>query len=337
MASRKVVQANSAFSTGMKRSILVEEGLRRLRNCSPELPWAKKIKFLNVFSSDLRYSGHTESFRMTLLKKVVGRYKTELSNHLEEKVRMFRTREEREQCEDRKRKNQKDTWFRSDGATSTLTVPVTPNGALADKIRKNILRGRQPTGTKVKVVEDGGVCSRSGLVKVNQFCREVCGRAECLLCYQKVGGNKPTNCVKSNVGYKGRCARCPERLSYLGETSRTAYTRIKEHFSDYRSAAAARVPPQPQPQQGDQGQGRRKNVKSWMWEHSRDYHGGLLGQDGGKEDYEFCVSGVFKKCLDMQVDEGFRILECESETGVALNSKNEWFTPRIVETVFRQQ
>jgi hypothetical protein len=49
------------------------------------------------------------------------------------------------------------------------------------------------------------------------------------------------------------------------------------------------------------------------------------------------VSGVFRKCLYRQLDEGFRILECENETGVVLNSKNEWFTPRIVETVFRQQ
>ena len=84
-------------------------------------------------------------------------------------------------------------------------------------------------------------------------------------------------------------------------------------------------------------QGRRKNVKSWMWEHSRDYHSGVLGQDGGKSDYNFSVSGVFRKCLDRQVDEGFRIVQCETETGVVLNSKNEWFTPRIIETIFRQQ
>ena len=249
---------------------------------------------------------------------------------------MFRTREEREQCEERKRKNQKDTWFRSGGATSTLTVPVTPNGALADTIRKNLLRGRQPSGTKVKVVEDGGVSSRSGLVKVNQFCRRVCGRADCVLCYQEDSNNKQTKCVKSNVGYEGRCTRCPSRVSYLGETSQTAYTRVREHVSDYRSAAAAGVPPQ-QADHARASQGRRKNVKSWMWEHSRDYHDGVLGQGGGKDDYKFSVSGVFRKCLDRQVDEGFRILECENETGVVLNSKNEWFTPRIVETVFRQQ
>ena len=107
-------------------------------------------------------------------------------------------------------------------------------------------------------------------------------------------------------------------------------------MADYRSAVAGLIPPQ-QVDHGGGGQGRRKNVKSWMWEHSRDYHGGVLGQGGGKQDYKFSVSGVFRKCLDRQVDEGFRILECESETGVVLNSKNEWFTPRIVETVFRQQ
>ena len=64
--------------------------------------------------------------------------------------------------------NQKDTWFRKDGATSTFTVPVTPNGVLADRVRKNLLQGRQPAGTKTRVVEDGG----TGLVKSNQFCRK---------------------------------------------------------------------------------------------------------------------------------------------------------------------
>ena len=166
--------------------------MRRLRNCSPELNWFRKIKFLNTFSSDLRYSGHSESFRQTVLKRVVGRYKAELSNHLEGRKTMFRTREERELDESGKRgKNQKDTWFRKDGATSTITVPVTPNGILADRVRENLLRGRQPKGTKTKVVEDGGVTSRSGLVKSNQFCRKECGRDDCVMCCLKEG-NKVT-------------------------------------------------------------------------------------------------------------------------------------------------
>lgn len=329
MANRKVVQAKSAFSTGVKRSILVEEGMRRLRNCSPELNWPRKIKFLNTFSSDLKYSGQT------VLKRVVGRYKAELSNHLEGRKKMFRTREERELDDGGKRgMNQKDTWFRKDGATSTITVPVTPNGVLADRVRKNLLQGRQPAGTKTKVVEDGGTSSRTGLVKSNQFCRKECGRDECVMCYQREG-NKVTKCLKNNVGYEAKCGRCPTRFSYLGETSRTAFTRTKEHMSDYRAAAAAKLPPLP-PTDGE-AQGRKKNVKSFMWEHCRDYHDGVLGQRGGKGDYKFSVTGVFRKCLDRQVDEGLRILQCENQGGVVLNSKNEWFTPKVVETVFRQQ
>ena len=53
------------------RLILLEEGMRR--NCSPELPWSKKVYFLNKFSSDLKYSGHTISFRKTLLKRILTR------------------------------------------------------------------------------------------------------------------------------------------------------------------------------------------------------------------------------------------------------------------------
>ena len=96
MASRMVVQANSAFSTAKKRSILMEEGLRRLRNCSPELEWSDKVKFLNRFSSDMRRSGHVTSFRRRILRRVILKYKTDLTNYLEGKTCLYITRAERE-------------------------------------------------------------------------------------------------------------------------------------------------------------------------------------------------------------------------------------------------
>ena len=63
---KKPMNARSAFSSAKNRSILVEEGLRRLRNCLPELEWDSKAFFLNKFVSDLNYSGHTESFIRTI-------------------------------------------------------------------------------------------------------------------------------------------------------------------------------------------------------------------------------------------------------------------------------
>ena len=72
-----------------------------------------------------------------------------------------------------------------------------------------------------------------------------------------------------------------------------------------------------------------------MWEHSRDYHGGQLGDGGGIKDYSFKVSGRFRKCPNRQIDEGMTASELEGT--VLLNSKNEFFTPKIVMPVFRQQ
>jgi hypothetical protein len=209
-------------------------------------------------------------------------------------------------------------------------------------VRKNLARGRQPKGTKTKVVEDGGLCSKNVLTKSNQFPRDECGRNECVLCLQREVDKPSVLCVKRNVGYEGKCSRCPTKHAYIGESSRTAYTRIKEHLTDYRAASAARLPPLDN-DSGGGGRGgygvgiRKKDVKSWMWEHSRDCHGGGIGENGGIADYEFKVTAVFKKCLDRQIDEGLRITAFESLGGVLLNSQNEFFTPKIVLPVFRQQ
>ena len=74
-----------------------------------------------------------------------------------------------------------------------------------------------------------------------------------------------------------------------------------------------------------------------MWEHCRDCHDGSIGDGGGVMDYKFKVTGVFRKCLDRQVDEGLRITECEASGAQILKSKNEFYTPKIVVAEFRQQ
>ena len=154
------------------------------------------------------------------------------------------------------------------------------------------------------------------------------------MCFNRDENSQALQCVHMSVGYEGQCARCDTKHAYIGETSRTAYTRIRQHMADYRSAAAANLPALPDDRVGDV---RKRDVKSWMWEHSRDYHEGQLGDGGGIEDYSFKVSGRFRKCLNRQIDEGLRMTASELEGTVLLNSKNEFFTPKIVMPVFRQQ
>ena len=189
----------------------------------------------------------------------------------------------------------KDTWFRSGGYTSTLTVTATPAGSLAEKVRRNLKRGRQPKGKKTKVLEDGGRGARQGMILSNQFPRESCSREDCQLCLQQDGDNRRIVCDKENIGYEGKCSRCPEiTLTYIGETSKTAYTRLSQHLAAYRAASAAKLPAQPQ--LVGIGLDRPKAAKSWMWEHTRDFHGGIVGQNKGMEDYEVKLVGKFENC-----------------------------------------
>ena len=139
MATKKVVHAKSALPTKVKRSILLEEGSRRLRNCSPELEWDTKVFHLNRLSSEMKNSGHSQTFRSTILNRVAVKYLASLSNHQEGKRNMYRNKKERlEQEQIIKALTGNDTWFRKGGFTSTQTVPSTTGGVLASKVDDNL-------------------------------------------------------------------------------------------------------------------------------------------------------------------------------------------------------
>ena len=112
----------------------------------------------------------------------------------------------------------------------------------------------------------------------------------------------------------------------MGETSRTAYTRFSEHLRNYRGAAAARLPPVP-----DDGAGLRGRARSWMWEHTRDHHDGIVGDKGGMHDYKVKVTQKFRRCLERQVDEDIRMQHCELSGGTVL-PRNEFYTPKSVQS-----
>ena len=94
MASRKLTMARSALSTAQKRSILVKEGLRRLSNYSPSLPWSKKVESLNLFCIDMFDCGHKETFRANIMRRVIGKFKKNLEYHNQGFKNMFRRKRE---------------------------------------------------------------------------------------------------------------------------------------------------------------------------------------------------------------------------------------------------
>ena len=74
MASKEVILARSLMSNSMKRDILVQEGGRRLRNCSPSLPWDQKARHVTDLMVSMMKAGHRETFRETVVMRILARY-----------------------------------------------------------------------------------------------------------------------------------------------------------------------------------------------------------------------------------------------------------------------
>ena len=98
-----------------------------------------------------------------------------------------------------------------------------------------------------------------------------------MLCFQK-DGEKPTTCQVNGIGYQGQCSRCPDITMYVGESSKTGYTRMKQHFMNYKTASENKLPALPEENE--------REPKSWMWEHVREMHDGVVGVNEGMGDFE---------------------------------------------------
>ena len=70
----RVILASSALSFTKKRTILTQEGLRRLRNTKMELGQKVQEKYLNLFMLKLKKSGYTEKFRREVLSSIFNAY-----------------------------------------------------------------------------------------------------------------------------------------------------------------------------------------------------------------------------------------------------------------------
>ena len=245
---------------------------------------------------------------------------------------MYRSKLERAE----KVKADKSNWFRAEGATATITIPATRNSELAKNIREKLI-GTGPRGTQVKVIEKPGPLIMSHLSRNNPFQRSSCGRPRCPLILGESKCNE--DCYREGVIYSATCNRCyqtkidagldPKPRVYIGETSRTLYTRAQQHLQDYRKACY-------------EGQGRHQNhseeedsKSSWMWDHSTEIHGGLMNLE---KDYTFSVISSHKDPLTRQTAEAIRIQKAlqkgthYSRNGkpvqvISLNRKGEHFAP----------
>ena len=110
---------------------------------------------------------------------------------------------------------------------------------------------------------------------------------------------------------------------YRGETKANVYTRGLWHLAQYRA---------------------RNN---WMWQHTAEKHGGVMGPNRGIDDYGMEVTSNFTRAMDRQLDEATRISRMEDgldrrrvmEVPIRLESmqgRGEYYKPKNVRVEFRQ-
>ena len=212
-----------------------------------------------------------------------------------------------------------------------------------------------PEGTKTKILERGGSTTKQQLVSNNPFPIEQCERANCGMCSHEASRGM---CYKANVGYVYTCIRCeairkqqldagkPESdtvaYKYVGETSRTAFTRHLQHLSKYRTSSnnpdMRRKPDEEEEATGG----------TFMWSHTRDHHYGAIGPGNGSADYKLEIEGVFRDTMTRQIDEAVRMRSrgwgeeqrrspsTETPRCVLMNGKEAFYKPKIVQTIFKQ-
>ena len=312
-----------------KLNILTAEGSRRLRNCDLETPWNEQVEYLNKLMVSMMWGGYTPKIREIVARRVLAKYTNNLRNFREQGRPLYRSKYERNQV----MKPDKTNWFRKEGATATLTVPCTRNSQLAKDLRKALV-GTGPRGTQVKIIEKPGPKLMAGVAKNNPFPRKHCGRLRCP--FTLTGEKCNDQCWKEGVVYAANCERCyqkqieedivPINKLYIGETSRTLFSRANQHLNDYRKAHKQNLVPI-DADQDDQ-------MSSWMYDHSLT-HG---GPDNFDTDYNFVVMSSHRDPFSRQVTESVRIqraLQYGIHTDksskevqvVSMNRKGEYFSP----------
>ena len=86
---------------------------------------------------------------------------------------------------------------------------------------------------------------------------------------------------------------------------------------------------------GEEGQG--ENEKSYMWRHTLESHGGVIGPHNGLNDYSMKVTGTFNDPLSRILNEAVKIKNLEDDPSIkCLNSKREYYQSQYIRTSYQK-
>ena len=153
MSSNLVISKSSSMPVKVKKSILINEGLRRVRNNCLSSPLEQNIKTLREFNIAMCVSGHSEIFRLEVTSKILNKYLCQLENHNNGSTSFYRTKGERRAHKQahKVRYHTRTGWHERFGFRAVLTVPPTPDSKLAGMVRQILNSSDVPRGYKIMV------------------------------------------------------------------------------------------------------------------------------------------------------------------------------------------
>ena len=304
-ASKLVIPESSAHSKKMKMSVLVEEGVRRMRNCSRRLgdsDWRVRTKILEGWSMKLRRSGYPATTRHQVVKAAVERWEGMCKVEDEGGRPVHRAREWQKAARRLDKEMKVVRWHQGrEGQVSAPLIIDPTSGEMTKKMKEACTKFEEETGIRVAVRERAGRKVKSDC-KAEPLRALHCGRADCFCCST---GN-PGGCERNSVGYRMSCDTCllaGVLALYDGETGRNAYARGGEHQGDLR----------------------HEREESPLWKHCQLVHGGEA------QPFSMKVLRSFQSCLERQVNEAVRISNTEAEH--ILNSRSEFHQAPIIRQV----
>ena len=290
VSSKSVIDARSALPWSTKRTILTQEVLRILLNCSTDLDKQRIVHHVEHMVTRMQFSGYDSKFRGQIIHSAFKAYEkiTEAVQRGERPLHRPKhwKREEREKDKEKKKKN----WFRRGGYDTVIFIQATPESKLRKMLQKDI----DDSDFNIRVVEMAGKSVKRHLQKSDPFQGGGCERDDCPVCASQGKGR----CNRNGVLYTATCQSCES--IYHGETGRNAYIRGKEHVQQLRG----------------------KKTESPLWEHCVERH------SGEEQNFKFDVIKSFGgDAMLRQISEA--VANNRTTAQYKINRKAEWNEPLI--------
>ena len=193
-----------------------------------------------------------------------------------------------------------------------VMVPTTKGSELAKRIREVVTRIPGPKGTSIKVVECPGEPILRDLAPNNPFRMESCMRDRCpfMESDRKCSGK----CYRESIVYSAECLQCDSiKAFYVGESSRTLYTRKNQHSNDLKKAIK------------DSEAGILDPHSSWILDHIRSSHPTVSWKESDSM-FQFALLSSHRDPLTRQTYEAVRIQQAFETGTITVRESERWIT-----------